>query len=70
MQKYFTKYSFIILLILMAFLAGACASSRKPNWIKERKKSGYVSTSRLGKNKYYFSSSYQKKLTRSVKNKR
>lgn len=69
MQKLLKRYSFLLAFILIVLVAGACASSRKPNWIKERKKSGYVTTSQLGKNKYYFSSSYQKKLTRTVKRK-
>ncbi|MFO7574623.1 MAG: hypothetical protein R6W67_05655 [Bacteroidales bacterium] len=69
MSRFLKKYSYLILILVALVLAG-CASSKKNNWIKERRKSGYVSTSRLGKNKYYFSNSYQKKLYRSMKRKR
>ncbi len=69
MPGFLRKYNYLILLLAALTIAG-CASSRKSNWIKERKKSGYVTTSQLGKNKYYFSSGYQKKLYRSMKRKR
>jgi len=69
MPGFLKKYSCLILILVALVIAG-CASSRKSNWIKERKKSGYISTSQLGKNKYYFSNSYQKKLHRSMKRKK
>jgi hypothetical protein len=69
MSGFLKKYPYLILLLVALTIAG-CASSKKSNWIKERKKSGYVTTSQLGKNKYYFSNSYQKKLHRSMKRKR
>ena len=69
MSGFIKKYSYLILILVALIIAG-CASSKKNNWIKERKKSGYVTTSQLGKNKYYFSNSYQKKLHRSMKRKR
>jgi hypothetical protein len=69
MPGFLKKYSYLILILVALILAG-CASSKKSNWIKERRKRGYVSTSQLGKNKYYFSNSYQKKLYRSIRRKK
>lgn len=64
------KYLKSILIIgLVIFLAG-CASSRQNPYAKKRKSSSYVSTTQLGRNKYYFSSGYQKKLKKNYKNKK
>lgn len=66
----FIKRYYILIGIIVLLAITGCASSRKNTWIKERKKSGFISTSQLGKNKYYFSNSYQKRLTKSMKKKR
>jgi hypothetical protein len=68
MNRSLRKFPFLII-ILAALLVFGCASTRRNPWVKERRRSGFVSTSQLGKNKYYFSSSYQKKLSRSVRKK-
>ena len=57
--------SALIVVLLIAF--SSCASAHKNSYLKKRKKASIVNTSQLGKNKYYFSSGYQKKLTRSYK---
>jgi hypothetical protein len=60
------KYSFI--LILLAFFA-ACAPAKKNPYYEKRKKSSQVNASQLGRNRYYFSSGYQKKLSKTFKSK-
>jgi len=54
------------LLLLVIILAGSgCAVKKNP--YQQKKKSSHVNTSQLGRNKYYFSTGYQKKLQKSVK---
>lgn len=60
------KYVFLI--ILVGLLTG-CAMSRQNPYQKKRAKASKVNTSQLGRNKYYFSTGYQKKLGRSYKKK-
>jgi len=58
------KYIFIICLAA-AFIS--CASAKKNPYYEKRKKSSQVNASQLGRNRYYFSSGYQKKLTKTYK---
>jgi hypothetical protein len=58
--KYFFLFSLIVALT-------ACASSRQNPYMRKRQKTSKVSTSQLGRNKYYFSTKYQKKLVRNYK---
>lgn len=51
----------IILILSAIMLMPACASSSK-NSYKNARKSSYIDTSQLGRNKYFFSKKYQKKL--------
>lgn len=44
-------------------LMPGCATSKK-NSYKSARKSSYIDTSQLGRNKYFFSKKYQKKLYR------
>jgi len=60
------KYLGIVLVLL---LLSACASAKKNPYYAKRKNNSQVNSSQLGKNRYYFSSGYQKKLTRSYKRK-
>jgi hypothetical protein len=46
-----------------------CAPAKKNTFYEKRKKSTQVNASQLGKNKYYFSSGYQKKLIKMYKKK-
>lgn len=59
-------YSFIFLLIV---LFTACAPAKKNPYYEKRKKGSQVNASQLGRNKYYFSKDYQKKLTKTFKKK-
>jgi hypothetical protein len=61
--------NYIILFILIVFLSAACAPARKNPYYQKRKKSTQVTASQLGRNKYFFSKEYQKKLTRTYKKK-
>jgi hypothetical protein len=58
------KYSFVILLIM---IFSACAPAKKNPYYEKRKKSSQVNASQLGRNRYYFSKDYQKKLTKTFK---
>ena len=55
-------------LILLAFIV-SCASSNKNPYYEKRKKASHVNTTQVGRNKYFFSSGYQKKLTKTFKKK-
>ncbi|MDZ7636347.1 MAG: hypothetical protein U5L72_18710 [Bacteroidales bacterium] len=53
--------TFIILILSAIMIMPGCASSRKSPYQISRKNS-YIDTSQLGRNKYFFSKQYQKKL--------
>lgn len=61
------KYSLIFLVI--AILAG-CAPTRKNTWVAKRKEASRVNTARLGRNRFFFSTDYQKKLQKNYRRKR
>ena len=58
------QYVFICFLITMVT---SCAPAKKNTYYAKRKKTSHVSTSQLGRNKYFFSSGYQKKLNKNYK---
>ena len=58
-----------IFLMLILFTGTGCAVKKNP-WTSKKSKSSRVSTSTLGRNRYYFSVGYQKKLQKSVKKKK
>ena len=62
-MKYIKYYLIIGLVMLMA----GCASSKQNPYAQKRKKESHISTTQLGRNKYYFSKSYQNKLKKSYK---
>jgi hypothetical protein len=68
MSKPVQILKYLFLLVLIAAITG-CASARQNPWQKKRSKASRVNTSQLGRNKYYFSTSYQKKLLRTNKKK-
>jgi hypothetical protein len=65
MRRAFKILNYMIIpLLLFAF---SCAPAKKnPYYAKKRKNSSQVVSSQLGRNRYYFSKDYQKKLTKSV----
>jgi hypothetical protein len=60
------NYFFIFFLFIMFF---ACAPAKKNPFYEKRKKGSQVNASQLGRNRYYFSSGYQKKLNKNYKKK-
>jgi hypothetical protein len=68
MTKTFKILKYLLISILIAAFTG-CAPAKKNTWLEKRKKSSKVHTSQLGRNKYYFSTGYQKKLIKGYKRK-
>ena len=60
---------YFVLVVFIAIVAG-CASTNRNPYNEKRSKASKVNTSQLGRNRYYFSSGYQKKLNKSYKKKR
>lgn len=69
MQK-FVKIlrSGLIVLFLIVIAGSGCAVKKNP-WMKKKSQASRVNASQLGRNKYYFSVGYQKKLQKSYKKK-
>jgi hypothetical protein len=59
---------FFILLFSVSLLGG-CASSKKNPYYEKRIKASKANTKQLGRNRYYFSKKYQKKLAKTYKRK-
>jgi hypothetical protein len=59
----------VILIIFLVAAVTSCAPSKKNTYYQKRKKASHVNTSQLGRNRYYFSDGYQKKLSKSYKKK-
>jgi hypothetical protein len=57
---------YILIFCLLAAFIG-CAPAKKNPYAVKRSKSSQVNASQLGRNKYYFSSGYQKKLNKNYK---
>jgi len=68
MSKTIKILNYIFILFLIAIFT-ACAPAKKNPFYEKRKKSSQVSSSQLGKNRYYFSKDYQKKLNKTFKKK-
>jgi LmbE family N-acetylglucosaminyl deacetylase len=58
------KY-FLVLILIAAF--SSCAPVKKNPWAEKKKQASKVHASQLGRNKYYFSTGYQKKLVKNYK---
>jgi uncharacterized protein YceK len=64
MKRILRKSTILIMLMFSVLLImPGCATSRKNSYQAARKNS-YIDTSQLGRNKYFFSKQYQKKLYR------
>jgi hypothetical protein len=68
MQKFIKilKYGLIFFLVSL-FISTGCVAARQNPFNKKRSKASHVNTSTLGRNKYYFSTGYQKKLLKTFK---
>ena len=62
-KVHFKGVTLIILILTAIMLLPACAPSKKRAY-KSARKNSYIDTSQLGRNKYFFSKKYQKKLYR------
>jgi len=56
-----------LLILISLVIVTDCASARQNPWQKKRTQASMVHTSQLGRNRFYFSPGYQKKLIHSVK---
>ncbi|NOY35994.1 MAG: hypothetical protein GXO83_00285 [Chlorobi bacterium] len=65
-MKHFVRLSLLLFLLILPL--AACSSSGKTR--KPKKKTTMINTTQLGKNKYFFSAKYQRKLSRSRKKRR
>jgi len=68
MSKAIKIFKYIIIFLMIAIIP-ACAPAKKNPYYEKRKNSSHINTSQLGRNRYYFSSGYQKKLFKSYKKK-
>jgi len=59
----------LFLVFLMIAVFTGCSPSRKNTYYQKKKKSSKVNNEQLGRNRYYFSPSYQKKLNSNYKKK-
>ncbi|MBA4322752.1 MAG: hypothetical protein C0408_08040 [Odoribacter sp.] len=69
MSKTIKILKVFLLLLIIGLMAGtSCATAKKnPFHTKKKKQASIVNASQLGRNKYYFSTNYQKKLNKSYK---
>jgi hypothetical protein len=68
MSKSVKILRYFLIFILVAAFAG-CAPVKKNPWMEKQKQASKVHTSQLGRNRYYFSLGYQKKLVKGYKKK-
>jgi hypothetical protein len=68
MSKTIRILKFLLIFILIAIATG-CAPAKQNPFQQKRKKASKVNTSQLGRNKFYFSTGYQKKLVKVYKKK-
>jgi phosphoglycerol transferase MdoB-like AlkP superfamily enzyme len=61
--------TFLFLILVSLLLSTGCASSKKNPYYEKRMKASRTNTNQLGRNRYYFSKDYQKKLGKSYKRK-
>jgi hypothetical protein len=66
MPKSFKILKYFLIFILVTVFS-ACAPVKKNPWAEKKKQASKVHTSQLGRNKYYFSVGYQKKLVKNYK---
>jgi hypothetical protein len=69
MSKAIKVLNYIFFVFLLATFV-SCAPAKKNPYYEKKKKSSQVNASQLGRNRYYFSSGYQKKLNKNFKKKK
>lgn len=60
----------IIFTLFIIASATACAPGKKNTYYQKKMKTSILNTSQLGRNRYYFSKDYQKKLYKTYKKKK
>jgi hypothetical protein len=68
MPRSFRILKYLIFFFLIAAFT-CCAPVKKNPWAEKKKQGSKVNASQLGRNRYYFSVGYQKKLTKNYKKK-
>ena len=63
------KHLKYLAIVFLAILMAACAPAKQNPYAKKKRKT-HVQQSQLGRNKYFYSTGYQKKLKKSYKKKR
>ena len=69
MSKAIRIFGITFIFILIALLS-SCAPAKKNTYYQKKMKSTYLNNSQLGRNRYYFSKDYQKKLYKTYKKKK
>jgi hypothetical protein len=69
MSKIVRILKFSIILLIVALFT-ACAPSKKNTWVKKRKKASVVNTAQIGRNRFFYTPHYQKKLIKNYRRKR
>jgi hypothetical protein len=68
MTKAINILKFSLLFLFLAMIL-SCAPAKKNTYYQKKKKTTHLDSERVGRNKYFFSPSYQKKLSKSYKKK-
>jgi hypothetical protein len=68
MSRAIKLFKYFLILVLIAMVT-SCSPTRKNPYYQKRKKASKVNTEQLGRNRYFFSPGYQKKLNKSYKKK-
>jgi hypothetical protein len=68
MSKYTKLLKYLLFLLLIAVFSG-CATARQNPFEHKRKRASKENTLTVGRNKYFFSTNYQKKLQKNYKKK-
>ncbi len=66
-MSYIKKILKYLLILLAIILITECAPARRNPYYAKRIKASRQQTNQLGRNRYYFSNSYKKKLAKSYK---
>jgi preprotein translocase subunit SecG len=59
----------LFIFFILIIMSTGCASSKKNPYYEKRMKASRTNANQLGRNRYYFSKDYQKKLNKSYKRK-
>ena len=63
------KYLKYLIIMLIVILMTSCFTSRRNPYARKKRKT-HISATQLGRNKYFFTNEYQKKLRKSYRKKR